>query len=376
MSSYILVLNCGSSSIKFALVEPGSGTRLLSGLAERLATAEASIRIEGAPAVPLKEGTHTGALRGILTALKERSFIDSVTAVGHRVVHGGEKFTSPTLLTPEVITEIGQLSHLAPLHNPVNLEGIVAAQLAFPALNHVAVFDTAFHQTMPDIAYRYAVPESWYTDHGVRRYGFHGTSHSYVAQEAARQLNRPLEELHLLSAHLGNGCSAAAISFGQSVDTSMGMTPLSGCVMGTRSGDVDPGVVLYMAGRLEGGVQATDRALNHQSGLLGLSGSSNDMRQLLELVAAKDPDATLAVEVFSYRLAGILASLAVALPRLDALIFTGGIGERSDEIRERVTARLWPLGLGPGRTQQSPKVLVIPTDEETMIARLTAKTLS
>lgn len=372
MSKHILVLNCGSSSLKFSLVDPQSGERLLDGLAEKLGDSAARFRVTGRDAFPLDEPTHEGALQKVLNILEQEGLSQQVAAVGHRVVHGGEQFSAPTLITDEVSAALDGLSHLAPLHNPVNLKGIVAARKGFPALPHVAIFDTAFHQTMSEVAFRYPVPESWYEEHGVRRYGFHGTSHRYVAEAAAAKLGRPLADLNLLSAHLGNGCSATAISRGKSVNTSMGMTPLSGLVMGTRSGDIDPGVLVYMARRLPGGIDEVDKALNKSSGLLGLSQKSNDMRELLELEARGDKAARLAIESFCSHLASTLAGLATSLPSLDALIFTGGIGEHAAPIRERTLKKLWPLGLSSAPTPSSPQVLVIPTDEEFMIAKLSA----
>jgi acetate kinase len=304
------------------------------------------------------------------------------------VVHGGERFREPVLVDEEVIAAIEGVSHLAPLHNPHGLLGIRAAMRARPELAHVAVFDTAFHHTMPEHAYRYAVPESWYREHGVRRYGFHGTSHHFVAEQAARTLGREPKELCLVTAHLGNGSSVTAVDRGRSVDNTMGMTPLSGVVMGTRSGDIDPGAVLFMAGRLTGGVEAVEHALNRESGLRGLSGFSNDVRELLAAEGEGNERAKLALEVFCYRLASAIAGLTVALPRLDALVFTGGIGENALSIRRRTVQRLGPLGLelddraneAPTKSRafaidsgRGPRILVIATDEEWMIAKVTAK---
>ncbi|HSC88939.1 MAG TPA: acetate kinase [Polyangiaceae bacterium] len=387
MQDSVLVLNAGSSSLKFAVVRPGDGARPFEGLAERLGSNEAKLRLGAPGEEPTRISSpgldHESALTAVLHALDERGLSGSLMTVGHRVVHGGERFAAPTLLDDDVIAAIDGLSHLAPLHNPVNLLGIHAAKRAFPRLPQVAVFDTAFHQTLPEFAYRYAVPRSWYTDHGVRRYGFHGTSHAFVASEVARRLGRPLEELQLVTAHLGNGASATAISGGRSVDTSMGLTPLAGLVMGTRSGDVDPALIGYMAGRLPGGLDATIDDLYHHSGLLGLSGHTNDLRELSARADAGDAAATLAIDVFCYRLSTTLAGLSAALPRLDALIFTGGIGEHSVRVRERSVERLAVLGcrLDPvanaahgaprhGRIDAGtgPSIWVIATDEERRIA--------
>lgn len=380
----VLVLNCGSSSLKFAVVDPQTGERPLHGLAERLGTPEAVLHTKGATktSTPIPSATHDQAVADVLAQLRTHGLQTDLAAVGHRVVHGGETFTDATLITEDVERTIASLTHLAPLHNPANLLGIRAAKAALPSLAQVAVFDTAFHQTMPPAAYRYAVPGEWYSEHGVRRYGFHGTSHRYVAQQAATVLNRPLTELNLLTAHLGNGCSATAIAAGNSVDTTMGLTPLGGLVMGTRCGDIDPGILGHIAARLDVDLDQVLTLLNKRSGLLGLSGTSNDMRALLEARAGGHEGAALAVEVFCHRLAASLMALCASLPSLDALVFTGGIGEHAAPIRAEVIDRLWPLQLridasrntdpaahhGRIDRETGPAVLVIPTDEERMIA--------
>ena len=304
------------------------------------------------------------------------------------MVHGGERFTASVLVDDEVIAAIRSFSRLAPLHNPESLAGIEAVRAVRPGLPQVAVFDTAFHQTMPPRAFRYAVPEEWYTRYGVRRYGFHGISHRYVSERAAALLGRPLAELRLVTAHLGNGCSAAAVRDGRSVDTTMGLTPLEGLVMGTRSGDVDPGVFGYLAERAGLTVDEVTEALNTASGLNGLSGVGNDMRAVQRAAAAGNERARLALEVFVHRLAKAIAAMVVGLERLDALVFTGGIGENSALIRGQVLARLGFLGLAEdaranarhgrgtgGRISPDGPVLalVVPTDEELMIARDTAR---
>lgn len=393
MSRTVLVVNSGSSSLKFALVEPDTGRRSANGLAERLGTAEATFGLhydETIQRTDLNGGAHEAAIAALLEFLSAHDLKDSLLAVGHRVVHGGEAFHGPTLVDDATLRELVRVSPLAPLHNPVNLVGIELLQKALGELPHVAVFDTAFHQSMPDMAYRYAVPERFYREYGVRKYGFHGTSHRFVAGRAAALLGRPLTDLCLLSAHLGNGASAAAIAFGKSVDTTMGMTPLSGLVMGTRSGDLDPGAVLFLLEKVGGDVRTLDHALNHESGLLGLSGTSNDVRALLEAEQSGDERAGLALGVFCYRAAAQLAALSVSLPRVDALVFTGGIGENAAPIRKRIVERLGVLGLAvdeaknaahPRGTESkvSPadavSVLVIPTDEELMIARHTSELL-
>jgi len=393
MSRTVLVVNSGSSSLKFALIDPDTGRRSAKGLAERLGTADATFHLEyeGAPELAdLSGGAHQAAIATLLEFLATHDQQRSLFAVGHRVVHGGEAFNGPTVVNEATLRELARVSPLAPLHNPVNLVGIELLQKSLGEVPHVAVFDTAFHQSMPDVAYRYAVPEHFYREHGVRKYGFHGTSHRFVAERAAQLLGRPLADLCLLSAHLGNGASAAAIVFGKSVDTTMGMTPLSGLVMGTRSGDLDPGAVLFLLDKMGGDARSLDHALNHDSGLLGLSGASNDVRALLEAELAGDERARLALGVFCYRAAAQLAALSVAMPRVDALVFTGGIGENAAPIRERIVARLGVLGIeldaaknaahphgteGTVSPAEAISVLVIPTNEELMIARLTSRVL-
>ncbi|MBB5235820.1 acetate kinase [Deinococcus budaensis] len=388
---WTLVVNGGSSSLKFALLESDSGEVALSGLAERLGSDGASVRVDRGDervTVPLPRGSYPEAFGVLLAELDALGLRERVRAVGHRVVHGGERFSAPAQITPEVLEAIRACVPLAPLHNPANLAGIEAAQAAFGELPHVAVFDTAFHQTMPQVAYRYAVPEAWYSQHGVRRYGFHGTSHAYVAGEAARLLGRPLEELNLVTAHLGNGCSVAAVQGGRSVDTSMGLTPLEGLVMGTRSGDVDPGLPDYLARQAGLSLTQITAALNKDSGLLGLSGLTNDLRELEQAAARGHAGAQLATEVFVYRLAKTVAGMAVALGTLDGLVFTGGIGENSAAVRAATLARLSLLGFrldeaanagavrgqaGPITAPGSVPALVVNTDEERMIARETAQ---
>ncbi|MDL2343239.1 acetate kinase [Deinococcus sp. MIMF12] len=388
---WTLVVNCGSSSLKFALLRPDTPDVPLAGLAERLGTDAASVRVDRAGervTVPLPGGGYPDAFGVVLAELDRLGLRGQVGAVGHRVVHGGERFSAPALLTPEVLDAVRACVPLAPLHNPANIAGIEAAQSAFGDVPHVAVFDTAFHQTMPEVAYRYAVPESWYRQHGVRRYGFHGTSHAYVAGEAARLLGRPLEDLNLVTAHLGNGASVSAVAGGRSADSSMGLTPLEGLVMGTRSGDVDPGLHDFIARQAGLSLSQVTAALNKESGLLGLSGLSNDMRELEEAAARGHAGARLAVEVFVYRLAKTIAGMAVALGRLDGLVFTGGIGENSAAVRSATLERLGLLGFrldaaandravrGQGgviTTPQSVPALVVNTNEERMIARETGQ---
>jgi acetate kinase len=387
----ILVLNAGSSSVKFAVLDPDSGERALTGEAEKVGTPEATLQIQRDGHDPATEQLTDGSYRNVISRILHHltdAGLPHPVGAGHRVVHGGERFTASVLVDDEVINAIRSFSVLAPLQNPQDLAGIEAVRAVLPGLPQVAVFDTAFHQTMPPAAYRYAVPEEWYTRYQVRRYGFHGISYGFVSARAATLLGRPLTELRLVTAHLGNGCSAAAVRDGVSVDTTMGLTPLEGLVMGTRSGDIDPAVFGYLADRAGLTVTEVTKILNTASGLLGLSGVSNDMRTVEAAAAAGNERARLALDVFVHRLAKAIAAMVVGLERLDALVFTGGIGERSALIRGRVLARLGFLGLAEdpeanaahgrdtgGRISPDGPVLalVVPTDEELLIARDTAR---
>lgn len=381
----VLVLNSGSSSLKFALIDLDTSSRVLDGIAERIGSELATLTIRtlgDQETGPLPASSHEGALRAVLERLTRAGLHRRIEGIGHRVVHGGEEFKQSVLVDDRVEASILAAAQLAPLHNPANLEGIRAARAAFPHVPQVAVFDTAFHQTIEPHVFRYAVPESWYRSHGVRKYGFHGTSYRYVAAQLARKLGRPLSDTQLLIAHLGNGCSACAVRRGKSADTTMGFTPLPGLVMGTRSGDVDPSLVAYMAARQGVDPDAVTRELNERSGLLGVSGLSNDMRTLLEARSEGDGKAALAIEIFCHRLASWLLALSASLERIDALVFTAGIGEHAAPIRAEVVARLWPLGTrldseanarhGAPTGRISPDgsvaVWVIATDEERMIA--------
>lgn len=383
MSTSVLVINCGSSSIKYALVSDRREDRIY-GLAENLGTAEARVKGITAGGVPLDldiaYADHAKALETILNRLSQYR----PQAIGHRVVHGG-KLTKAERLTPEIIERIREATPLAPLHNPAHLIGIDATMRLFPELPQVAVFDTAFHQTMPAHAYRYAVPKYLYTEHNVRRYGFHGTSHAYVSDRAS-DLAGQFKQGGWLTAHLGNGSSTCAVWNGESLDTSMGLTPLEGVVMGTRSGDVDPSMHSFLANNLGWDLKKIDKMLNSESGLLGLSELSNDMRTLIEASEQGNQDATLAIEVFCYRLAKSLAGLSCSLPRIDGLAFTGGIGENSAYIREKTLSYLPHFGFNlslsnnnelkrgtEGRIDAGtgPQIWVVPTDEEGRIAQET-----
>ncbi|MFC3606637.1 acetate kinase [Stutzerimonas tarimensis] len=384
-SRNILVINCGSSSIKFALVNEGQSSFPLQGLAERLGSPEAVIHFEstaGKESVNVPDADHQAALAQILPRVEEAAG-GHLDGIGHRVVHGGEKFFASTLLNEETLAGIEANIQLAPLHNPANLSGIHAAMNLFPRLPQVGVFDTAFHQTMPEHAYRYAVPDILYKEHGVRRYGFHGTSHRFVSKRAAEMAGVPVENSSWLVAHLGNGCSTCAVVNGESRDTSMGLTPLEGLVMGTRSGDIDPSLHNFLHNTLGWDLAKIDNMLNKESGLKGLSGLSNDMRTLTEARKQGHEGAMLAFEVFCYRLAKSLAGMACALDKLDGLVFTGGIGENSAVVRARTLDHLKLLGFkaddeanarctrgvaGEIQAVGSPRVLVVPTNEERQIA--------
>jgi len=386
----VLVLNCGSSSVKYALIDPATGERLAVGLGERLGTGEAVLVSTIGAAKdrqPLPGADHATALRAVVALLTRAGLLTRIDAVGHRVVHGGERFTASCLITAEVVAGIDTCAALAPLHNPPNLVGIRLAQELFPRLAQVAVFDTAFHASLTPEAYHYALPWSWYAEHGVRRYGFHGTSHRYVADAAVRTLRLDPADHALVIAHLGNGCSATAVRDGRSIDTTMGLTPLEGLVMGTRCGSVDPAIVTHMTAALGQDAAQVMAAMNRDSGLLGLSGRSNDMRTLLADRAAGHERAGLAIAVFCRTLAKAIAALAVPLGRLDGLVFTGGIGENAAPIRAEVVGRLGLLGLTLDETANAahgrqyggrisrpggPLVAVVPTDEELLIARDTA----
>lgn len=389
----VMVINCGSSSIKYQLLTMPQGELVAGGLVERIGEAKPTLKhrsraAQGGSAEAKRDvsaGDHREAFHHIEEALRHSPGFDGgarLVAIGHRVVHGGESFSAPTLITPTVIGSIRALSSLAPLHNPPNLVGIRVCREWFPQVPQVAVFDTAFHQSMPPHAYRYAVPEDWYERDGVRRYGFHGSSHRYVARQAAAHLEQPLSELRLITLHLGNGASAAAVAGGHCIDTSMGFTPLEGLVMGTRSGDLDPAICLYMQKARGLDADHIERILNRESGLKGLCGS-NDMRDLLARSGAGDEEARLALDLYCYRIKKYIGAYTAALGGLDALIFTGGIGENAAAIRNQICSGLEVLGLALdparnnspdatardiGRPGSPVRVLVIPTNEELQIA--------
>ncbi|GEA62063.1 acetate kinase [Vibrio comitans] len=394
MSKLVLVLNCGSSSLKFAIVDADNGEEHLTGLAECLHLPEARIKwkLDGKHEAALGNGAaHDEALTFIVDTIlaSKPELSDQLGAIGHRVVHGGEKFTESALITEDVVKGIEDCAALAPLHNPAAIVGIKAAQKAFPALPMSAVFDTAYHQTMPEEAYLYALPYNLYKEHGIRRYGMHGTSHLFIARETAEQLGKPADELNIINCHLGNGASVCAIKNGKSVDTSMGLTPLEGLVMGTRCGDIDPAIIFHLHDSLGYTVDQINTMLTKESGLQGLTEVTSDCRFVEDNYGEKE-EATRAMDVFCHRLAKYVAGYTATLEgRLDAIVFTGGIGENSAPIREMVLNRLGVFGIevdgeanlkarfgGEGTITSADSripAMVISTNEELVIAEDTAR---
>jgi acetate kinase len=391
MNPQILVINSGSSSLKFSLLDPESANVSASGIAERLSTKEATLKLNDLSGEKQEEGIpgadHRIALLHAIKILSKNASLE-ISAIGHRVVHGGEYFKSAALVTEEVVQRIEELTSLAPLHNPAAIQGLKVVSELFPGKPQVVVFDTAFHQTLPPYAFHYAIPSRYYQQFRVRRYGFHGTSHHYVGQQAAARLGRPFDQLQLISAHLGNGCSATAIRFGKSVDTTMGLTPLEGVAMGTRSGDVDPNLHLFLHNAAKLSLQEITDQLNRESGLLGVSGISHDMRTVAAAAEQGNSMAALAIELFCYRAARAMLGLAAGLTAIDAVIFTGGIGENNSDARARIVDHLAVLGpqLDPVRNahhgrnsngkithDEGLQCLVIPTNEELMIAKETRR---
>ncbi len=386
----VLVVNCGSSSIKYQLYEMPEKRVISRGIVERIGEQHAALEHHYADEVRRLEGQiadHEEGMALILETLAGPEGVlenaEEIAAIGHRVVHGGEEFTGSVLINPEVIASIERFADLAPLHNPPNLTGIRAAMHELPNVPQVACFDTAFHATIPEVAYTYALPYQLYEKFGIRRYGFHGTSHRYVARRAAEILGMDKHAINCITIHLGNGCSMTAVRQGLSVDTSMGLTPLEGLVMGTRTGDFDPAILFYLAGRGYD-MNSLNKLCNKQSGLLGISGESNDMRTLLDRSAQGDRRSKLAIDVFCYRIKKYLGMYFAVLGRVDAIVFTGGIGENAAAVRAGVCRDLEPLGIvmdleqnakiaarreGAVSTAQSATaILVIPTDEEAAIA--------
>jgi acetate kinase len=389
-NSVVLVLNAGSSSLKYSLVEADTGEALASGLVERIGETSGVLTHRtpaGEKRLEQPFASYEDALSAVLEAFETQGpGLDEVevAAIGHRVVHGGDRFADPVLVDDDLVAGVRDLVPLAPLHNPANLEGMEVARRLFPDLPQVAVFDTAFHQTLPPHAYTYAVPRSWTEEHRVRRYGFHGTSHAFVSREAARMLGREPDEVNVIVLHLGNGCSATAVAGGRSVDTSMGMTPLEGLVMGTRSGDVDPALHAHLRSQHGWGLEEIDRALNRESGLKGMSGE-NDFRELEQMMAAGDDSARLAFDVYCYRIRKYVGAYTAVLGHVDAIAFTAGVGQHSAEVRAATLSGLetWGVEVDAERnnaaTGRKPAVvstpssrvavLVVPTNEEWEIAR-------
>lgn len=394
----ILVINCGSSSLKYQLINMDNETALAKGLCERIGIDGSRIKHttkDGASVVvesPMPN--HQVAVQYVVEALTSKkhgviSSMDEIVAVGHRVVHGGEAFSNSTLIDDSVITAIENCSHLAPLHNPANLIGIKACKKIMPGTPMVGVFDTAFHQTMPKKAYLYAIPHEYYDKYKIRRYGFHGTSHRYVSCRTAKILGRDIKEMKIIVCHLGNGASVCAVDGGKSVDTSMGLTPLEGLVMGTRSGDIDPSIVQSIAHKENLSIDEVIDILNKKSGLYGLSELSSDLRDVINAVEEGNELAKAAMEVYEYRVAKYIGAYAAGMNGVDAIAFTAGIGENAVKLRKNICSYLTYLGVEIDEEKNNcygiekdisvegarVKTLVIPTNEELMIARQTLRLL-
>ena len=388
----VLVINCGSSSLKYQLLEMRKESLLAKGLVERIGLEQSVHTYQRSGAADLVTeqslSDHAMAIELVLNTLTDPDHgvvvsMDEVSAVGHRVVHAGEKFSGSVLIDDAVLDALRECIPLAPLHNPANITGIQAARAIMPEVPMVGVFDTAFHQTMPDRAYIYPIPYRLYEDHHIRRYGFHGTSHRYITQRAALILERDAVDLNLITCHLGNGASMAAVLGGRSIDTSMGLTPLEGLMMGTRSGDIDPALVGHLARTLDLSLAEVEKILNKESGLLGISGLSSDLRDVEREYANGNDRARLALEVYAYHIRKYIGSYAVALGRVDAIIFTAGVGEHASLIREWACRGLEAVGaiLDPfknatrhdeaiiSKMSSRVKIMIIPTNEELMIAR-------
>ena len=386
----IIAINAGSSSLKFELFEMPAEKEIARGLIERIGLGEGKFTLQsaaGRESIERNFKNHTEAVNVMLESLVSKNIIrslDEIEGTGHRVVHGGETFSEAVVIDEAVVKEIEHLSEFAPLHNPANLMGIHAMVELLPDVTHVAVFDTSFHQTMPESSYLYSLPYKYYKDYRIRKFGFHGTSHKYVTERASKLLKRPLEELRLISCHLGNGASIAAVKAGKSLDTSMGFTPLAGVTMGTRSGNIDPSLIPYIMEKTNKSAVEVLNVLNRESGLLGVSGFSSDLRDITDEAKRGNERAELALEVFGSSIHKYMGSYAARMGGVDAIIFTAGVGENSALIREKVLDSLEFMGVyldkktnnqtvGTEATishSYSPvKVLVIPTDEEVMIAR-------
>ena len=396
----ILVINSGSSSIKYQLFNMKTKEVLAKGLVDKIGLNGSYIKNERNDGDKIKlEGDifdHQGGIEyvlGVLISEKHGSLksLDDINAVGHRVVHGGEAFNGSVMITDEMVAKMEELIELAPLHNPPNLKGIYAVTSLMPKVPQVGVFDTAFHQTMDQHSFMYAIPYSLYTKYGIRRYGFHGTSHRYVSHRVADLMNKDIKDLKIISCHLGNGASIAAIKHGKSVDTSMGLTPVEGLMMGTRTGDLDVGALTYIMGKEVIGLEATNTLLNKHSGVLGISGVSSDMREVEEAAEKGNKRAILALDMYEYRVKKYIGSYAAAMGGVDVIIFTGGIGENGDKARKNIVSNLEFLGLefdeaknkgvrgkeiDLSKDTSKVKVWIVPTDEELVIARDTFEIVS
>lgn len=389
----ILIINSGSSSIKYQLFNMETKEVLAKGLVDKIGLNGSYIKNERQDGDKVKlEGNiydHQGGIEyvlGVLISEKHGSLksLDDIDAVGHRVVHGGEAFNGSVMITDEMIAKMEELIELAPLHNPPNLKGIYAVTSLMPDVPQVGVFDTAFHQTMDPHSFMYAIPYSLYTKYGIRRYGFHGTSHRYVSHRVAELMNKDIKDLKIISCHLGNGASVAAIKDGKSIDTSMGLTPVEGLMMGTRTGDLDVGALTYIMGKEVIGLEATNTLLNKHSGVLGISGVSSDMREVEEAAEAGNERAKLALDMYQYRVKKYIGAYSAAMGGVDAIVFTGGIGENADEMRKDIVSNFEYLGLEFDNSKNKGirgkeaeltkdasrvKVWIVPTDEELVIAR-------
>lgn len=393
----VLVINCGSSSLKYQLINSESEQVLAKGLCERIGIDGSAITHQKAGGEKVKTEVdmpdHTAAVKLVIEKLTDASVgvirsLKEIDAVGHRIVHGGEKFSGSVVITPEVIAAIEECNDLAPLHNPANLIGINSCREIMPDVPMVGVFDTAFHQTMPKKAYLYGIPYEYYRDYKVRRYGFHGTSHDFVSKRAAELLGKDIRDLKIIVCHLGNGASVSAVKYGESVDTSMGLTPLEGLIMGTRSGDLDPAIVTFLSQKLQVPAEEVVNILNKKSGVLGLSDNySSDFRDLAEAAATGNEQADTALETYAYRVGKYIGAYAAAMNGVDAIVFTAGAGENNAEVRSRIGQYIGFLGtnIDPEKNKlrgeevilsdEGARVttMVIPTNEELAIARETEK---
>ena len=396
----ILVLNCGSSSVKYKLIDTATGTTLAEGGVEKIGLQDAFLKfkkVDGSKViVPLDIDNHKGAVGAILDNITGKEYgviksFDEINAVGHRVVHGGEKFNKSVLIDNDVIAKIKECYSIAPLHNPANMIGIEAISSLMPNVPQVGVFDTAFHQTMPAKSYLYGIPYKYYTEDGVRRYGFHGTSHRYVSSRVCEFLGVDIAKQRIITCHIGNGGSITAVKYGKSIDTSMGLTPTEGLIMGTRCGDIDPGALVFLMEKHNMNAADVQKMINKESGMLGLTGISSDMREIETAVNEGDERATTALEAYEQRIIKYVGAYAAEMGGVDIIVFTGGVGENQTPVRENVCTSLEFIGVkidkelnsktrGEEKELSTPdskvKVCVIPTDEELMIARDTEEIVS